>query len=83
MNKGQNSEAAAAPQNEKKFSIFTPYVEPSKGKYDHKYNVYRLQGYREAFSVRQCKTALWDACEDQFQWHEAKQTCAKLCGQDY
>jgi hypothetical protein len=30
MNKAQNAEAAAAPQNEKKFSIFNPYVEPSK-----------------------------------------------------
>ena len=41
MNKGQNSEAAA-PQNEKKFSIFTPYVEPSKGKIDFNYIEYRL-----------------------------------------
>lgn len=64
MNKGQNSEAA--PQNEKKFSIFTPYVEPSKGKSDLNYIEYRLQGHREAFSVRQCKTSIWNACEDQF-----------------
>ena len=63
MNKGQNSEAAA-PQNEKKFSIFTPYVEPSKGKCLSQCNEFRLQGYRKALSLRQCQTSVWNARED-------------------
>ena len=70
MNKGQSSEAA--PQNDKKYSIFTPYVEPSKGMSDYRYNLFRLQGCCQALSVRQCETIVRDARKDQFKWHEAR-----------